>query len=349
MKDLLNAIVETIPPPKGIREAPFKMLITTLDYDDHLGKLLVGRVTDGMVKPGDRIKALSRDDKLICEATVTKLLAKHGLQNHIIDFGAAGDIVSVAGFNNVSVSSTLCDLNETKALGADAIDPPVLSMTFGVNNSPLAGKEGKIFSALHIRERLDKEAARNVTVTISNSGERSDEFIVSGRGELQLSILIENMRREGFELSISPPQVILQTAPNGQTLEPREEVIIDVDNEFCGLALDMMRMRDAELLGMNQTETKTRATFLATSRSLIGLRSELTNATRGSGIFNHIFYDYVPYRVSPPSFLLPSSFLHSFSSIPFAFIFLFLEYLRNEIFYHLCHCVLSSQKLTVFC
>lgn len=239
MQDLLDAIIEHIPPPKVNRDDHFKMLVTTLDWDEHFGKLLVGRVQSGSVKPGDTIKALSYDGKKLEEGTVQKVLSKTGLTNEIIPMGLAGDIVAVAGFSS-NVSSTLCGVDVDDPILADPIDPPVLSMTFGVNNSPLAGKEGKLLSSLHIRERLEKETQRNVTITTSFQGDRTDELVVSGRGELQLSILIENMRREGFELSISPPQVIMQTDETGKKLEPLEEVVIDVDNEYSSLVLEMM-------------------------------------------------------------------------------------------------------------
>lgn len=241
MKDLLDSIISNIPQPKVDRKDIFRMLVTTLDYDEHLGKLLVGRVQSGVVKPGDTIKALSYDNRVLEEGTVTKVLAKKGLLNEIIEEGQAGDIVAVAGFKS-NVSSTLCNPKVTEPIQADPIDPPVLSMTFAVNNSPMAGQEGKIFSALHIKERLEKETQRNVTITINNDGDRSDQIIVSGRGELQLSVLVENMRREGFEISISPPEVILQTNEKGQKEEPLEEVIIDVDNEYSGAVLDMLSM-----------------------------------------------------------------------------------------------------------
>jgi len=295
MKDLLDSIISNIPQPKVDRKDIFRMLVTTLDYDEHLGKLLVGRVQSGVVKPGDTIKALSYDNRVLEEGTVTKVLAKKGLLNEIIEEGQAGDIVAVAGFKS-NVSSTLCNPKVTEPIQADPIDPPVLSMTFAVNNSPMAGQEGKIFSALHIKERLEKETQRNVTITINNDGDRSDQIIVSGRGELQLSVLVENMRREGFEISISPPEVILQTNEKGQKEEPLEEVIIDVDNEYSGAVLDMLRVREAELQHMEQGPTKTRATFFATSRSLIGLRSELANATRGMAVYNHLFHSYVPFE-----------------------------------------------------
>ena len=241
MSDLLNAIIETIPPPKVNRDDDFRMLVTTLDYDEHLGKLLVGRVESGVIKAGEPIKALSYDNKKIEEGTVMKVLSKNGLTNEIISEGKAGDIVAIAGFT-ANVSSTLCALKVEKPLLADPIDPPVLSMTFGVNNSPFAGQEGKLFSALHIQERLLKETQKNVTISTSQSTDRTDEIVVSGRGELQLSILIENIRREGFELSISPPEVIIRLNEDGKKEEPLEEVIIDVDNEYSGPVLEMMSM-----------------------------------------------------------------------------------------------------------
>eukprot|EP00339_Tiarina_fusa_P026063 CAMPEP_0117033446 /NCGR_PEP_ID=MMETSP0472-20121206/23896_1 /TAXON_ID=693140 ORGANISM="Tiarina fusus, Strain LIS" /NCGR_SAMPLE_ID=MMETSP0472 /ASSEMBLY_ACC=CAM_ASM_000603 /LENGTH=602 /DNA_ID=CAMNT_0004742363 /DNA_START=221 /DNA_END=2029 /DNA_ORIENTATION=+ len=297
MNDLLKAVIDHVPAPKVDRNDVFRMLVTTLDYDEHLGKLLVGRVQSGSVKAGDTIKALSYDNKKLEEGTVTKVLSKNGLVNEVIPKGLAGDIVAVAGFNS-NVSSTLCDPSVAEPLHADPIDPPVLSMTFGVNSSPLAGKEGKIFSALHIKERLERETQRNVTITTSTHAERTEEVVVSGRGELQLSILIENMRREGFELSISPPQVIMIKGEDNETLEPMEEVIIDVDNEYSGMVLDMMRMRDADLQQMEQGASKTRAVFHATSRSLIGLRSDIANATRGMAVFNHLFHSYVDFEPS---------------------------------------------------
>jgi len=298
MKDLLQAVIETVPHPQVKRDAPFRMLVTTLDYDEHLGKLLVGRVQSGTVKAGDSIKVLSYDNKKLEEGTVMKVLGKRGLTNHIITEGRAGDIVAVAGFDS-NVSSTLCDPSVDEPIQADPIDPPVLSMTFGVNTSPLAGKEGKIFSAMAIKERLTKETQRNVTITTGAHEDRADEIVVSGRGELQLSILVENMRREGFELSVSPPQVIVRVNENGKKEEPLEEVIVDVDNEYSSAVLELMRVREADLQHMEQGATKTRAIFHATSRSLIGVRSEIANVTRGMAVFNHLFHSYVPYEPSP--------------------------------------------------
>jgi len=299
MHPLLDAIINHIPPPNVDRSAPFQMLVTNIDYDEHLGKLLIGRIQSGSVRAGDKIKSLKPNGALITEGTVTKVLSRRGVQNYIIEEGTAGNIVSIAGFSSSHVANTLCALSVQEALQADPIDPPVLNMTFGVNTSPISGKEGKIFSALHIRERLEKEAQRNVTINIGIEDHRPEEVNVSGRGELQLAILIENMRREGFELAISPPQVILKEI-DGVKHEPLEEMIIDVDNEYCGIVMEIMRVRGAELNTMDQGEKKSRVSFFITSRQMIGLRSTLINATRGMATVNHLFHSYIPYTPEGP-------------------------------------------------
>jgi GTP-binding protein len=296
---LYDLIVEHVPEPKAVarKEEPGQVLAVLIESDPFLGRLLTGRVEAGKLVPGMAIKALNRDGVEIERGRVTKLLAFRGLKRQPIDVAEAGDIVAVAGLSKATVADTLCDLSLTEALPAQPIDPPTISMTVTVNDSPLAGKDGSKVQSRVIRDRLLKEAESNVAIKVAETAEK-DAFEVSGRGELQLGVLIENMRREGFELSISRPRVVYRTdEETGQRLEPIEEVVIDVDDEFSGVVIEKLSARKADLKDMRPSGAgKTRITLESPSRSLIGYQGEFLTDTRGSGVLNRVFSHYEPHR-----------------------------------------------------
>ncbi|MEI4486427.1 translational GTPase TypA [Frigidibacter sp. MR17.14] len=295
---LFDLIVRHVEPPKQIahRDEPFSMLATTLGSDPFIGRLLTGRVQTGTLKAGDTLKALSRDGDRIEQFRVSKILAFRGLSQQPIDVAEAGDIVSVAGMTKATVADTLCALEIENAIPAQPIDPPTISVTFGINDSPLAGKDGTKVQSRVIRERLMKEAESNVAIKIEDTP-GGESFIVSGRGELQMGVLIENMRREGFELSISRPRVIFREE-DGQRMEPIEEVTIDVDEEFSGAVIEKLTgPRKGDLVEMRAAGAgKTRIIAHVPSRGLIGYQGEFMTDTRGTGVLNRIFHDWVPYK-----------------------------------------------------
>ncbi len=297
MEPLFEAIRKRVPrPPVADPDGPFTMLSTILEYDNYLGRLLTGRIESGRIKPNQQIKAISRDGKLLEEARVMKVLAFRGIERAPIDEGVAGDIVAVAGLSEASVSDTLCDLSVTAPIPAQAIDPATLSMTVSVNDSPLCGQEGTKVTSRLIWDRLRREAEGNVAIKVSQS-EAKDAFEVSGRGELQLGVLIEQMRREGFEMSVGRPRVIFKTDERGQRLEPIEEVVIDVDDAYAGVVVEKIGQRRGELKEMRPSGGgKTRLAFLAPSRALIGYHGEFMTDTRGTGIMNKLFHSYAPYK-----------------------------------------------------
>ncbi|MDA0744846.1 MAG: GTP-binding protein, partial [Proteobacteria bacterium] len=270
---LYDLIVDHVPAPAAQARVnePFQILNVLIESDPFLGRLLTGRIHSGKAVPGMAIKALSRDGKTIEQGRITKVLAFRGLKRQPIDDGVeAGDIVAIAGMSKATVADTLCALEVTEALPSLPIDPPTISMTVGVNDSPLAGREGDKVQSRVIRDRLLKEAEANVAIRITQTPD-SDAYEVAGRGELQLGVLIENMRREGFELSISRPRVVYQTNENGQKLEPIEDVMIDVDDEFSGVVIEKLSARKAELTDMGPSGAgKTRIQLKCPSRSLIG-------------------------------------------------------------------------------
>ncbi|MCW5772419.1 MAG: translational GTPase TypA [Rhodospirillaceae bacterium] len=297
MEPLFQAIRARVPRPAVDPGKPFSMLSTILEYDNYLGRLLTGRIETGTVKPNQTIKALSRDGRKVEEFRVTKILAFRGLDRQPIDEGVAGDIVAIAGMTDASVADTLCDLAVDKPIPAQAIDPATLSMSFAVNDSPLAGQEGDKVTSRLIWDRLSREAEGNVAIRVRQS-EGKDAFEVSGRGELQLAVLIETMRREGFELSVGRPRVIFKTDPDtGQRLEPIEEVVIDVDDAFTGVVVEKIGARRGELKDMRPSGGgKTRLVFHTPSRALIGYHGEFMTDTRGTGIMNRVFHSYAPYK-----------------------------------------------------
>ena len=296
---LFDKIVEHVPPPKAEANAdkPAQVLAVLIESDPFLGRLLTGRVESGRLVPGMPIRALSREGVEVERGRITKILAFRGLKRQPIDEAMAGDIVAIAGLTKATVADTIGAMDAEGALPAQPIDPPTISITVSVNDSPLAGREGDKVQSRVIRERLLREAEANVAVKIAETDEK-DAFEVSGRGELQLGVLIESMRREGFEVSISRPRVVYKTDPEtGKRLEPIEEVIVDVDDEYSGVVIEKLSARKAELKDMGPSGAgKTRITLMAPSRSLIGYQGQFLTDTRGSGVLNRVFSHYEPYK-----------------------------------------------------
>jgi GTP-binding protein len=294
---LFDLIVRHVPSPPVDPAGEFRMLATTVEADPYLGRLLTGRIYSGSVRPNATVKALTRDGDLREDARITKLLAFRGLERVPVDVAHAGDIVAIAGLSESTVSDTLCDPSLDTPIEAQPIDPPTLAMSFGVNDSPLAGQDGSKLTSRVIRARLLREAEGNVAITVRETDD-ADAYEVAGRGELQLAVLIEQMRREGFELSIGRPRVLYQTDPDtGGRLEPIEEVVIDVDEEYSGAVVEKLSARKAELTDMRPAGSgKQRITLLAPSRGLIGYHGEFLTDTRGTGVMNRVFHGYAPYK-----------------------------------------------------
>jgi len=298
---LFQLIVDHVPAPdcNGSRcqlDAPFTMLATTLEADPYVGRILTGKIESGSVRVGQSVKAINMKGEFIENAKITKIIEHQGINKVSRESASAGDIVVIAGFSKATVADTLCDPSVNEPIPAMPIDPPTLTMTFFVNTSPLAGQSGKKLTSRMIGERLFREAETNIALKVSQS-ENNEAFEVSGRGELQLGILIETMRREGFELSVSRPRVVMQTNENGEKLEPIEEVVIDVDDEFSGVVIEKMTKRKATITEMKPSGIgKTRIVFSAPSRGLIGYLSEFRTDTRGTGIMNRVFDKYDTYR-----------------------------------------------------
>ncbi len=293
---LFNKIIEHVPAPTCDENGPFKMLVTTLEADPFVGRILTGRILSGKVKTNQMIKAITRDGKAVETARASKIIAFRGLKRQPIEEGVAGDIVSIAGMTDATVSDTLCDTSVSEPIQAEPIDPPTLAMTFSINTSPLAGTEGDKVTSRMIWDRLCKEAEGNIALRVSRT-DTTDAFEVAGRGELQLGVLIETMRREGYELSVSRPRVVFKEDENGQKLEPMEEVVVDVDDAYTGVVVEKMSLRKAEMTEMLPSGGgKTRLTFIAPSRGLIGYYSEFLTDTCGTGIMNRLFHSYAPYK-----------------------------------------------------
>jgi GTP-binding protein len=292
---LFELIVRHVHAPEGDAEAPFAMLATTLEADPYLGRVLTGRIMSGTAKVNMPLKSLARDGKMIEQGRLTKLLSFRGLERVGIESAVAGDIIAVAGLTETTVADTICAPEVTEAIHATPIDPPTLAMTFSVNDSPLAGREGTKVTSRMIAERLLREAEGNIAIKVSETADK-DALEVAGRGELQLGVLIETMRREGYELSISRPRVLYKTE-NGQRLEPIEEVQIDVDEEHSGVVVEKMSLRKAEMSDMRPSGGgKLRLTFLAPSRGLIGYQGEFMTDTRGTGLMSRLFHGYAPFK-----------------------------------------------------
>ena len=296
MAPLLDLVLSHVPEPT-VEEGPFRMIGTILEANPFLGRIITGRISSGTVKPNQTIKVLHHDGSVLETGRVSKILAFRGLERQPIDLGEAGDIVAIAGLSKGTVADTFCDPSVTEAMHAQPIDPPTVTMSFLVNDSPLAGTEGDKVTSRVIRDRLMKEAEGNVALRIEES-EDKDSFFVSGRGELQLAVLIETMRREGFELAVSRPRVVMKKdEATGETLEPIEEVLIDVDEEFSGVVVQKMAERKADMVEMRPSGGhRLRLVFYAPTRGLIGYQSELMTDTRGTAIMNRLFHDYAPYK-----------------------------------------------------
>ncbi|QDY69232.1 translational GTPase TypA [Qingshengfaniella alkalisoli] len=295
---LFKLVVDHVPAPKQIenRDQPFRMLATTLGSDPFIGRLLTGRVESGTLKAGTTLNALSRKGDRIEQFRVTKIMAFRGLGQQPIDEAEAGDIVSIAGMSKATVADTLCDPSLDTPIPAQPIDPPTITVTFGINDSPLAGRDGKKVQSRVIRDRLLKEAESNVAIKVTDTP-GGEAFEVAGRGELQMGVLIENMRREGFELSISRPQVLFREE-NGQRMEPIEEVTIDVDDEYSGAVIEKLTgPRKGDLAEMKPGGAgKTRIVAHVPSRGLIGYHGEFLTDTRGSGVLNRVFHGWAPHK-----------------------------------------------------
>ncbi|MDO6416764.1 translational GTPase TypA [Sphingomonas sp. BIUV-7] len=293
---MFQKIVDHVPAPSADPDGPFKFLVTLLDRDNFLGRILTGLVFSGSVKTNQQIHALDNDGNVVETGRASKILTFRGLERVPTDEASAGDIISIAGLTNATVSNTICDPQVTEPLHAQPIDPPTLSMRFAVNDSPMAGREGTKVTSRMIRDRLAREGESNVAIKVTESDDK-DSFEVAGRGELQLGVLIETMRREGFELSISRPRVLFGEDEDGKKTEPYETVIIDVDEEYSGTVVEKMNVRKAEMTDMRPSGGgKTRITFSAPSRGMIGYHGEFLSDTRGTGIMNRLFEKYGPHK-----------------------------------------------------
>jgi GTP-binding protein len=297
LRPLFELIRRHVPPPL-VETGPFRMLATTLEVDAYLGRILTGRISSGRIQPNQTIKALRRDGALIETARITKVLAFRGLERSAVDVADAGDIVAIAGLAEATVADTLCDPSLDTPFAAQPIDPPTLAMMFRINDGPFAGQEGDKVQSRVIRDRLLKEAERNVAIRVKEQPGNKDAYEVAGRGELQLGILIETMRREGFELTVSRPQVLLRPEPaTSRLLEPIEEVIIDVDDEHSGIVVQKLSERRADLVEMRPSgRGRQRLVFQAPTRGLIGYQGELLTDTRGTAVMNRLFHAYAPFK-----------------------------------------------------
>lgn len=296
LSPLFELILSYVPEPVCEPDKPFSMLATTLEADKFIGRILTGKIHSGSLKVNDAVKVINAMGE-VERTRITKILAYEGLTRVSKEEAHAGDIVAVAGIVKGTVADTICAPEVSEAIHAQPIDPPTLAMTFSVNDSPLAGREGDKVTSRMIWDRLCKEAEGNIALRISKT-DSTDSFEVAGRGELQLGVLIETMRREGFELSISRPRVLMKKDENGRLLEPIEEVVVDVDEEFSGVVVEKLGQKRAELIEMipSQIGNKVRLIFHAPSRGLIGYHSEFLTDTRGTGVMNRIFYAYEPYK-----------------------------------------------------
>jgi len=295
MQPLFDLVLSHVKPP-SVEAGPFRLLGTILEANPYLGRIVTGRITSGSVKPNQQVKVLDHDGKLIETGRITKVLAFRGIERTAVEEAEAGDIVALAGLPNATVAMTICDPSVEQPLPAQPIDPPTLAMTFRVNDSPLAGTEGTKVTGRMIRDRLLREAEGNVALRVRESDDK-DAMEVAGRGELQLGILIETMRREGFELSVSRPKVLLRENEKGESEEPIEEVVIDVDEIHSGIVVQKMAERKAEMIEMKPSGGgRLRMVFYAPTRGLIGYQGELLTDTRGTAIMNRLFHAYGPHK-----------------------------------------------------
>lgn len=299
LSPLLDLVLEHVPAPSGDNSAPFAMLATLLDSDPFLGRCLTGRVIQGSAKVNDTVKAIDLDGKIVESGRLTKLLTFDGTERVPVNEVNVGDIICIAGLSKASVADTIGAPTLETPVQSSPIDPPTMAVMISVNDSPFAGQEGSKVTSTMIRERLLAEAETNVAITFKESADK-DSFEIGGRGELQLGVLIETMRREGFEMTVSRPRVLFQEE-NGQKMEPIEEVIVDVDEEYSSTVVDKMNRRKAEMTDMRSSGAgKTRITFLAPSRGLIGYQSQFLTDTRGTGVMNRLFHSYAPHKGEVP-------------------------------------------------
>ncbi|MCX7305919.1 MAG: translational GTPase TypA [Hyphomicrobiales bacterium] len=296
---LFDLIVKHVAAP-AVHPGPFRMIGTLLEANPFLGRIITGRIESGTLKSNMQVKVLANDGSVVETGRISKILAFRGLERQPIDEAQAGDIVAIAGLSKGTVADTFCDPSVTEPLHAQPIDPPTVTMSFIVNDSPLAGTEGDKVTSRVIRDRLLREAEGNVALKIEESSDK-DSFYVSGRGELQLAVLIETMRREGFEIAVSRPRVVMQKDEHGRLLEPVEEVVIDVDEEHAGIVVQKMSERKAEMVELRPSGgNRQRLVFHAPTRGLIGYQSELLTDTRGTAVMNRLFHSYQPYKGELP-------------------------------------------------
>jgi len=300
MKPLFDLVVKHVPAPT-VEPGEFRMLATILEANPYLGRILTGRISSGSVKPNQSVKVLSRDGKVLENGRITKVLAFRGLERQPVEEASAGDIVAIAGLTEANVADTICHPEISAPIPAQPIDPPTLAMTFRVNDSPLAGTEGDKVTSRMIRDRLFREAEGNIALKISESSGK-DSYEVAGRGELQLGILIETMRREGFELSVARPKVVLsKDETTGEMMEPIEEVVIDVDEEHSGIVVQKLSERRGDMMDMRPSGgNRLRLVFHVPTRGLLGYQNELLTDTRGTAVLNRIFHSYAPYKGDIP-------------------------------------------------
>ncbi len=294
---MFEKIVKHVPAPSQKAEGPFSMLVTTLEYDSYLGRILTGRVETGTIKINTPIRVLNQSGEQVEQGRIAKLLSFRGLERIAVDEAQAGDIIAIAGLEKSTVADTICALEVTKPIKTQPIDPPTLAMTFSINDSPLAGQEGTKLTSRVLRERLMRESEGNVAIRVTQTTD-GDAYEVAGRGELQLGVLIETMRREGFELSISRPRVLYKNdETTGQKLEPIEEIVIDVDEEYVGTVVEALSLRKSEMQDMFPSGGgKTRIVFHGPSRGLIGFHGQFLTITRGTGVMNRLFHGYAPFK-----------------------------------------------------
>ena len=293
MQPLFDMIRERVAPPVVEPDGPFQMLVANIDYNEYIGRIATGKIFSGKVKTGENVALVQRDGKT-SRGRISKLLGYEGLKQVEIAEACAGDIVTVAGFEDVGIGETLADAANPVALPYVSIDEPTLSMNFMVNNSPFAGREGKLVTSRNIRERLHRELRTNVSLRVEDTS-NTDTFLVSGRGELHLSILIENMRREGYEVAVSKPEVIFREV-DGVKCEPMEYLVIDVPEEYQGTVIEKLGPRKAEMVSMHPMDGINRLEFIIPARGLIGFRTEFLTDTRGTGVMTHTFHEYAPFK-----------------------------------------------------
>lgn len=296
LEPLFNLLIEEIPAPQGEMDGPLQIMVTTLDYDDYVGRIAIGRVIRGKATNGQQVLVLNGEIQK--KAKLGRLYTYQGLKRTEVQDVALGDIVAITGLDDVNIGETIADTENPEALPTIDIDEPTLAMTFSVNNSPLAGREGQYITTRHLRDRLFREVETNVSLKVRET-ESADTFEVSGRGELHLSILIETMRREGFEFQVGKPEVIYKTI-NGQRCEPMEALTIDVPQEFMGAVMEKLGTRKADLVNMTEIAGYLRMEFVIPARGLIGFRSEFLTSTKGNGIMHHLFHGYAPYKGDIP-------------------------------------------------